>query len=79
MKIRIRSEVVIEREIDMTPEDFRRSYHADFGECRKWLSRKKEVKIHDKFDRYADHKLDMTTQVFVQGEDEIEHSENQTV
>lgn len=30
MKIRIRSEVVIEREIDMTPEDFRRSYHADF-------------------------------------------------
>lgn len=35
MKIRIRSEVVIEREIDMTPEDFRRAYHADFGECRK--------------------------------------------
>lgn len=79
MKIRIRSEVVIEREIDMTPEDFRRSYHADFGECRKWLSRKQEVKILDKFDRYANHKLDMKTQVFVQGEDENERGENQTV
>ena len=78
MKIRIRSEVVIEREIDMTPEDFRRSYHADFGDCRKLLSRKQEVKIHDKFDRYANHKLDVKTQVFVQGEDN-EHSENQTV
>lgn len=67
MKIRIRSEVVIEREIEMTPEDFRRSYHADFGECRKWMSRTQEVKIHDKFDGYANHKLDMKTQVFVQG------------
>ena len=79
MKIRIRSEVVIEREIDMTPEDFRRTYHADFGDYRKWLSQKQEVKIHDKFDRYANHKLDMKTQVFVQGEYENEHSENQTV
>lgn len=79
MKIRIRSEVVVEREIDMTPEDFRRAYHADFGECRKWLSRKQEVKIHDKFDRYANHKLEMKTQVFVQGDDENERGENQTV
>ena len=79
MKIRIRSEVVIEREIDITPEDFRRSYQGDYGECRKWLSRKQEVKIHDNFDRYANHKLDMKTQVFVQGEYENEHSENQTV
>lgn len=78
MKIIIRSEVVIEREVEMTPEEFRRAYHGDYGECRKWLSRTQEVKIHDKFDRYANHCLEMKTQVFVQEEDH-EHSENQTV
>ena len=75
MKILIRSEVVVEREIEMTPEEFRRAYHADFGECRKWMSWTQEVKIHDKLDRYANHKLDMKTQVFVQGEED-EHSED---
>lgn len=75
MKILIRSEVVVEREVDMTPEEFRRAYHDDFGECRKWIGRTQEVKIHDKLDRYANHKLEMKTQVFIQEEDH-EHSEN---
>ena len=69
MKILIRSEVVVEREVEMTPEEFRKAYHDDYGDCRKWLSRKQEVKIHDKFDRYANHCLEMKTQVFVQEED----------
>lgn len=79
MKIRIRSEVVIEREEEMTPEEFRRAYHDDFGQCRKWLSRKQEVKIHDKFDRYANHCPEMKTQVFIQEENNDEHSKYQTV
>lgn len=32
------------------------------------------MKIHDKLDLYANHKLDMKTQVFVQGEDEETHA-----
>ena len=84
MKILIRSEVVVEREIEMTAEEYRRAYHADFGECRKWLSRKQEVKIHDKMDAYANHALEMKTQVFVQDAEENggmsnEHSEDQSL
>lgn len=74
MKIRIRSEVVVEHVEEITPEEFRRAYHEDFGECDRWLGGKQEAKIRDKLTKYANGGMKMRTTVTV--EEKHEHSED---
>lgn len=75
MKILIRSEIVVEREVEMTPDEFRRCYHADYGDAAKWFKKATDAKIHDKLEKLANVSLEMQTKVFVR-EGQDEHSEN---
>lgn len=78
MKVLIRSEVVVEREIEMTEEEFNRCYGGDYGEAAKWLRRSAEAKLHDKLCKLANVSLCVETKVFIR-EGQNEHSENQSV
>lgn len=75
MKILIRSEIVVEREVEITPDEFRRCYHADYGDAAKWITRTTEAKIYDKLEKLANVSLEMQTKVFVR-EGQDEHCEN---
>ena len=78
MKVLIRSEVVMEREIGMTEEEFSRCYGGDYGEAAKWLRRSAEAKLHDRLCKLANVSLGMETKVFIR-EGNHEHCENQSV
>lgn len=78
IKVLIRSEVVVEREIEMTEEEFNRCYGGDYGEAAKWLRRSAEAKLHDRLCKLANVSLGVETKVFIR-EGQNEHSENQSV
>lgn len=73
MKIMIRSEIVVEQEVEMTPEEFRRAYRDDFGQADRWMRKTTEAKIYDKLNRLANVNLGIVTKVFIR-ENEHEHS-----
>ena len=78
MKVLIRSEVVVEREIEMTEEEFKRCYGGDYAEAAKWLRRYAEAKLHDRLCKLANVSLGMETKVFIR-EGIHERGENQSV